>query len=140
MENPFSYTGIVSGDAFCNREREQTELMRFIKGSQNVLLYSHRRYGKSSLIHKLKGRLQRQRPKVDCVYIELYGTLSEKDFVAAILASLNQIESRLERLVKIVRGAIESVKLGASIDPISGTPSVSVSFDSGYDEALLKNV
>ena len=88
MENPFSYTGIVRGDAFCNRQTEQTELLKFIKGSQNVLLFSHRRYGKSSLIYKLFNRLERQRPKIDTLYVELYGTLSEKDFVSAILAGL----------------------------------------------------
>jgi hypothetical protein len=66
--------------------------------------------------------------------------LSEKDFVAAILASLNQIESKLEKLVKLVRSAIRSVKLGISIDPITGAPGVSVSFDSGYNEAMLSNV
>jgi len=140
MENPFSFTGIVKGDAFCNRKTEQMELLKFIKGSQNVLLYSHRRYGKSSLIYKLFTRLERQRPKIDTLYIELYGTLSEKDFVAAILASLNQIESKLEKLVKLVRSAIRSVKLGMSIDPITGSPGVSVSFDSGYNEAMLSNV
>ena len=137
MENPFSFTGIVKGDAFCNRETEQVELLKFIKGSQNVLLYSHRRYGKSSLIFKLFTQLERLRPKIDTLYIELYGTLSEKDFVAAILASLNQIESKLEKLVKLVRSAIRSVKLGMSIDPITGSPGVSVSFDSGYNEAML---
>ncbi|MGD8724404.1 MAG: hypothetical protein PVG00_10760, partial [Desulfobacterales bacterium] len=99
MKNPFSYTGIVTGDAFCNRQTEQTDLLKFIKGSQNVLLYSHRRYGKSSLIYQLFKRLQRQRPPIDTLYVELYGTLSEKEFVSAILASLNQIESRLEKLV-----------------------------------------
>ena len=99
MENPFSYTGIVKGKAFCNRETEQTELLGFIRGSQNILLYSHRRYGKSSLIFKLFERLDRQRPKFGTLYVELYGTLSEKDFVAAILTSLSQIESRLEKLV-----------------------------------------
>ncbi len=140
MENPFSYTGIVSGEAFCNRLTEQTELLKFIKGSQNVLLYSHRRYGKSSLIYKLFSRLQRQRPKIDTLYVELYGTLSEKDFVAAILASLNQIESKLEKLVKLVRSAIRSVKLGISIHPITGSPGVSASFDSGYNDAMLSNV
>ena len=140
MENPFSYTGIVRGDAFCNRQTEQTELLKFIKGSQNVLLYSHRRYGKSSLIYKLFNRLERQRAKIDTLYVELYGTLSEKDFVAAILASLNQIESKLEKLVKMVRSAIKSVKLGMSIDPITGSPGVSVSFDSGYRDAMLSNV
>ena len=140
MENPFSYTGIVRGAAFCNRQIEQTELLKFIKASQNVLLYSHRRYGKSSLIYKLFNRLERQRPKIDTLYVELYGTLSEKDFVSAILASLNQIESKLEKLVKLVRSAIRSVKLGMSIDPITGSPGVSVSFDSGYNEAMLSNI
>jgi AAA+ ATPase superfamily predicted ATPase len=140
MENPFRYTGIVSGDAFCDRETEQTELLRFIKGFQNVLLYSHRRYGKSSLIYKLFGRLNRQKPPIDTLYVELYGTLSEKDFVSAILAGLNQIESQLEKLVKLVRSALRSVKLGMSIDPITGSPSVSVSFDSGYNEAMLGDV
>ena len=140
MKNPFSYTSIVRGDAFCNRETEQTELLKFIKGSQNVLLYSHRRYGKSSLIYKLFNRLVRLQPKTDTLYVDLYGTLSEKDFVAAILASLNQIESRLEKLVKLVRSAIRSIKLGVSIDSITGSPSVSVSFDSGYNEAMLSNV
>jgi hypothetical protein len=66
--------------------------------------------------------------------------LSEKDFVSAILASLNQIESKLEKLVKLVRSAIRSVKLGMSIDPITGSPGVSVSFDSGYNEAMLSNI
>jgi hypothetical protein len=27
MKNPFSYTGLVHGDAFCNRQTEQTELL-----------------------------------------------------------------------------------------------------------------
>jgi AAA+ ATPase superfamily predicted ATPase len=140
VENPFSYTGIVSGDAFCNRQTEQTELLRFIEGSQNVLLYSHRRYGKSSLIYQLISRLERRRPKIDTLYVELYGTLSERDFVAAILNSLNQVESKLERLVKLVKSAVRTVKVGLSIDPVTGSPGVSVSFDSSYDGAVLGNV
>ena len=59
--------------------------------------------------------------KIDPLYVKLYGTLSEKDFVAATLASLNQIESKLEKLVKLVQSATISVKLGMSIDPITGS-------------------
>jgi hypothetical protein len=140
MKNPFSYTGIVRGDAFCNRQTEQTELLKFIKGSQNVLLYSHRRYGKSSLMYQLFDRLERQRPPIDTLYVELYGTLSEKDFVSAILAGLNQIESGLEKLVKWVQSALKTVKVGMSIDPVTGSPGVSVSFDTGYQEDILNNV
>ncbi len=140
MKNPYSYTGIVREDAFCNRQTEQMELLGFINASQNVLLYSHRRFGKSSLIYKLFSRLERQRPRIDTLYVELYGTLSEKDFVSAILASLNQIESKLEKLVKLVRSAVRTVRLGMSIDPVTGSPGVSVSFDSDFNETMLKNV
>jgi hypothetical protein len=77
---------------------------------------------------------------MDTLYVDLYGTLSEKDFVSAILASLNQIESKLEKLVKLVQSVLRTVKLGMSVDPITGSPSVSVSFDSGYNEAILNNV
>jgi hypothetical protein len=140
MKNPFSYTAIVRADAFCNRQTEQMELLGFINASQNVLLYSHRRFGKSSLIYKLFSRLERQRPRIDTLYVELYGTLSEKDFVSAILTSLNQVETKLEKLAKLVQSAIRTVRLGMSIDPVTGSPGVSVSFDSDYNETMLKNV
>jgi hypothetical protein len=140
MKNPYSYTGIVRGDAFCNRQTEQKELLGFINASQNVLLYSHRRFGKSSLIYKLFSRLELQRPKIDTLYVELYGTLSEKDFVSAILTSLNQVETKLEKLTKLVQSAIRTVRLGMSIDPITGSPGLSVSFDSDYNETMLNNV
>jgi hypothetical protein len=140
MKNPYSYTGIVRGDAFCNRQTEQKELLGFINASQNVLLYSHRRFGKSSLIYKLFNRLELQRPKIDTLYVELYGTLSEKDFVSAILTSLNQVETKLEKLTKLVQSAIRTVRLGMSIDPITGSPGLSVSFDSDYNETMLNNV
>ena len=53
MENPFSYSGIVTGEAFCNRESELSELGQLAKDSQNVLIYSHRKTGKSSLLFEL---------------------------------------------------------------------------------------
>lgn len=140
MQNPFSYAGIVTGEAFCDRKREQKALLTFIKASQNVLLYSHRRYGKSSLIFKLFEALKRQRPKIDAIYVELYGTTSEKDFVSAVLASLSQIEPRLEKLVKLVAKAVQSLKLAISIDPDTGAPRLSVSFGTGYEEQLLTEV
>ena len=76
---------------------------------------------KISLIYKLFKQLERQRPTIDTLYVELYGTLSEKDFVAGTLASLNQIESKLEKLVKMVQRVTIWVKLGMSIDPIAGS-------------------
>jgi len=141
MKNPFNYTNIVEGDSFCNRQTEKGELLNFIINSQNVLLYSHRRYGKTSLIFEVFKKARRKRPKIDTMHVDLYGTLSEKEFVAAILSSLSQIESKVERLVSLLRNTLRNIKLGWSIDPISGAPSgLSVSFDYGYNEIMLDNI
>ena len=41
--NPFVYGGIVSGDAFCDREKEIKELLEDIQAGRNVIIYSQRR-------------------------------------------------------------------------------------------------
>lgn len=43
-------TGIVTGQAFCNREAERVYLKRRLEQNTHVVLISPRRYGKSSLI------------------------------------------------------------------------------------------
>ena len=80
MVNPFSYSDYVTGEAFCNRATEQKDLIYYAQNSQNVLIYSHRRMGKTSLVHQVIHRLKKTKPKVNAVYIDLYGTLDENDF------------------------------------------------------------
>lgn len=43
-------TGIVTGNAFCNREKEREYLKRRLEQNAHVVLMSPRRYGKSSLM------------------------------------------------------------------------------------------
>jgi AAA+ ATPase superfamily predicted ATPase len=81
MENPFAYSNYVIGESFCNRKKELSELLRYIKGSQNVLLYSHRRYGKSSLIRQIFREIKEKNLNIGTMHVELYGTISEKDFI-----------------------------------------------------------
>ena len=61
MENPFAFNNYVTGEAFCNRKKELTDLLMSMKGSQNVLLYSHRRIGKSSLIRQAFHEINKQK-------------------------------------------------------------------------------
>lgn len=123
MENPFSYSEFVTGEAFCNREKERKDLIYYAQNSQNVLLYSHRRMGKTSLVHEVIHRLKKMKPKVNSVYIDLYGTLDENDFIDATLTSITQIESKLERILKRVAG----LKVTGSFDPVTGLPTLSAS-------------
>ena len=125
MENPFSYSEFVTGEAFCNREKEQKDLIYYAQNSQNVLIYSHRRMGKTSLVHQVINRLNKMKPKVSAVYIDLYGTLDEGDFIDAILTGLAQIETKLERLLKRVAG----LKVTGSFDPVTGLPTLTASIN-----------
>ena len=48
MRNPFEYGGVVSGEAFCNREQELGDLLRAIENAEKLFVFSERRYGKTS--------------------------------------------------------------------------------------------
>ena len=125
MSNPFSYSGIVSDIAFCNREKEQKNLIDLIKNSQNIILYSHRKSGKSSLIYKVFQRLKIEEPVIKSIYIDLYGTLKEQNFINALFGGLTQIEPHYKKLIKSIPG----LKLIGSVDPLTNTPTLSLTTD-----------
>lgn len=143
MDNPFRFSGIVEGPAFCNRKREQEEILQYIESSQNVLLYSHRRYGKSSLILKVFNELK----NITTVYIDLYGTTRIEEFITSFLKGLSAIESHMNILIKIIREGIRSIVIHFSVDPALGIPIASPVFnraaeDTTVDElfALVENL
>ena len=118
MKNPFSFSGIVEDPAFCNREKEQTDLTKFIENSQNVLLYSHRRFGKTSLINRVFKDLNGIVP----IYIDLYGTTGIEDFITALLKGISQVESKMDKLMKLIKEKISSLTMNFSIDIYTGAP------------------
>ena len=118
MKNPFSFSGIVEDPAFCDREREQTDLIKFIENSQNVLIYSHRRFGKTSLIN----RVFKDSKGFITIYVDLYGTTSIEDFITALLKGISSVESKMDRLMKLIKEKIISLTVNFSIDIYTGAP------------------
>ena len=135
MDNPFTHSRVVTGEAFCNRQQELKDLTYYVQNNQTVLIYSHRRTGKTSLIFELMGKIKKRRPIVRSIYIDLYGTLDENDFIAAIFSALSQIESKLEKLLKLAAG----LRLSVVVDPITGQPTVSVSINRAERPKYLKS-
>jgi AAA+ ATPase superfamily predicted ATPase len=140
MENPFAYSNYVTGESFCNRKKELSELLGYIKGSQNVLLYSHRRYGKSSLIRQVFREIKEKNLNIGAMHVELYGTISEKDFITRTFQGLNQLESNFDRLLKSVSKALKNIKLNLSIDSATGGTSLSPSFEAVNEKIFLEEL
>ena len=77
--NPFKFGTEVSGDDFCNREEEIAELTQDIRNSANVLLYSPRHYGKTSLIKRVLEIVSKE--GFITVYIDLYPAITKEKFI-----------------------------------------------------------
>ncbi len=94
MVNPF-IIGIVQGNDFCNREKELRDLKKYATNGQNVVFYSPRRYGKSSLIQVLLAQLRNE--GFLTVYVDLFSITSHQDFIS-----------------KLATGIVEGIGRGAS--------------------------
>ena len=140
MDNPFAYSNYVSGDSFCNRKKEIAEMLKYIKGSQNVLLYSHRRYGKSSLIRQIFREIKKKKLKIGVMHVELYGTISEKDFITKTFQGLSQLESNFEKLLQSVNRTLKSIRLNLSIDPAGGGTTLSPAFEAASEKRILEEL
>ena len=127
MKNPFVYGKEVLGDNFCNRISEKKELYRDVVNSQNVIIFSQRRLGKTSLIKEVFGACQKK--GILTIYVDLYAVLTEEDFVsiyakAVAEVALGNIEQRLKSAVKFFR----KIRPTFSVDQF-GQMSYSISID-----------
>lgn len=138
MHNPFVYSSTVEGESFCNRKQELSDLTDFCLDGQNVFMYAHRRYGKTSLIKVLINRLNKSKPGIKTFYVDLYGTLDEKDFIAAIFSSFAQVETKIEKLANSMKMLFTSVKPKLSYNPDNNNIEVEASYNAD-EKALVFN-
>lgn len=126
MDNPFDFSGIVTGAAFCNRRQEIADLAAYLRGRQNVLLYSHRRYGKTSLVYRVLEDLSAVRPAMEGIVVDLYGTLSEREFADAVLKGISRSLRTADRLVKAAKEFLSGLRLNVRVEPDTGTATLSL--------------
>lgn len=85
MQNPF-IIGIAKEEDFCNRKQELADLINYARNGQNVVLYSPRRYGKSSLVNQVLKELEKEGVLTVCV--DLFPVSSEHDFVSMLATAV----------------------------------------------------
>lgn len=99
--NPFSFGTVVAGKDFADREEEIRELLSDLQGGQNVLLFSPRRHGKTSLIMRVMERLdEREFLKV---YVDLFPLTSKSEFAEAYASAIARAAHRGRRIEDVIR-------------------------------------
>ena len=89
MKNPFTIKVIPPDGPFCNREKEQKDLLSYAENKANLVLYSPRRFGKTSLVKRVQ--YQAFQKGMFTIYIDLFGLSSTDDIAARIAKSIYEL-------------------------------------------------
>jgi len=100
--NPFKYGVAVTGKHFTNREEEIKTITLDLISGQNIILYSPRRFGKTSLILEVMARLKKE--GCLCVYVDLFPISSKKRFAEKLASAITKDTSkRFEDVVSKIK-------------------------------------
>ena len=86
MQNPFYFRVLPVTAPFCNREKELGQLVSHAQNRANVVIFSPRRYGKTSLVQRVQERLKRR--GLVTVYVDLFGIDSLEDMAGRMASRL----------------------------------------------------
>ena len=129
MKNPFVFGGVVSGDAFCDREQELAELVRAVQNGQNVVMHSPRRFGKTSLVRRVLDQVASQGSLT--LYVDLYPAISKQKFLDIYA---NAIASGLTGSIESVTGSLRRL-LPKLIPKVVVQSEGAPSFEFDYDRS-----
>lgn len=102
MKNPFIFGDVVKGEYFTNREDELKELTSDLLSGQNILLFSPRRYGKTSLILKVLDDLKKE--GIIPVYVDLFRITSLNTFIKIYTAAITKATAtKLDEAVQFLK-------------------------------------
>lgn len=141
LRNPFVYQGYVSPDYFCDRTEETEELIANMQNGRNTVLISPRRIGKTGLIKNAFYHLNKLEKDAKCIYIDIYATKNQHDFVQLLGTAIAQeVMSRERQAMKRLLEFFGSWRPVFSTDPLTGMPTISVSIEPTLTEATLKSI
>lgn len=104
-ENPFYFRELPLDAPFCNRVDDLEKLVSYAKADASVVIYSPRRFGKTSLIKRVQSSLSEQ--GYVTVFCDFFGVASVDDVAERIARSVYTVthrhDSLFEKAVKWIR-------------------------------------
>lgn len=118
--NPFVLGKDIPEELFCDRDEETRTLVKQVYNGRNVAIISHRRLGKSGLIHHLF-KQDEIASTYYTFYVDLYATSSLADFVQVFSNEVYQsLKSRSSRFLEKFFNMMQSLRVGYSVDSMTG--------------------
>ena len=135
MITPFPFETIAPKEYFYGRENELQELKKHIKNSTNVLLFSKRRMGKSTLIQNLFQEIQND---YVVIYIDIYNIITAEDFGNLLLKGITaQEKGDVLLVIKKLTALFKRTRVEPTFDPSTGEMGVkTVTQHLTFDELL----
>ncbi|MEA3497853.1 MAG: ATP-binding protein [Campylobacterota bacterium] len=128
MQNPFNYFSIATDNNFCNRDKDIELLKKYILNSSNVVLFSKRRYGKTTLIKEvLKNHLPKSIYKV---YIDLYGIQDKYDFIQRLSLEISKLYSvgDIKQTLLNLKNIFTKISFSLTINQKTAMPEIKPEF------------
>ncbi len=118
MNDIFPYETIANHKAFFGRENEISTINNFIENSTNLVIFSKRRMGKSSLINEVIFRLKKSHENTLCIYVDVYDITSAEDFASSLLAGLtSSYKDDIKTSMKKLMSLFKRVRVEPTFDP-----------------------
>jgi hypothetical protein len=129
MTNPFKYGPIALDESFTDRDAEVAELSADALNGQDVVIFAPRRYGKTSLVHRVAQRLATRRALV--AEVNLWFTPTKEKLAGRLAREVADILGLAGKAKEIAR-AFAGLRITPTItiDPNDG--SLSFSFAAGH--------
>jgi hypothetical protein len=118
MPNPFYLQELPLEAPFCNRSEELKELQSYAEAKANVVLFSPRRYGKTSLVKRVQKSLSHQGAVT--IFVDFFGVASVEDVSARLAKAAFIITHQKESSWKTALRTITSFRPVLRPDPASG--------------------
>lgn len=108
MNNPFVFGKVVRGVNFLNREDEVASITQALLSGQNIICYSPRRYGKTSMMMLVKEKLEKKGQLV--FFIDLFRVTSLEDLYSVYANTIvNKIKSPIKAMVEMIQNILPTI-------------------------------
>ena len=139
--NPFLTYGYAGPEYFCDRKQETADLLSALRNGRNVTLTAPRRMGKTGLIKNAFHRIGLEDDGVACIYLDIFPTRNLHDFIQMFgKAVIEGLQTTGEMVLSKITQLLTHCRPTLSVDPMTGTPSLSLNVVPTYEEQTLDEI